>query len=178
MRRAASKPSFPSSLLRWGFRRRKSLRLLEYSWARGRVQPGDSEGVGFPFATGVPGASHHGQHFIRLGKRTDGGRQIAVRTILAADDAPDCRQHAAKVKGVDLPEEAAGLAEFKNAELTAGLQYAMKFAQAGLVIREVAEAKRCDNQVERFGAEREAKGIGLKSDCAGPIRRGVSEFLR
>ena len=41
----------------------------------------------------------------------------------------------------------------------------MKFAQAGFVVGEIAEAEGGDDEIERCIPEREMEGVGFEGDC-------------
>ena len=50
----------------------------------------------------------------------------------------------------------------------------MKFAQAGLVVGEIAKAEGGDNQVKRCGAQRKMQRVGLERDRAAPAELACS----
>src|ERR1017187_7008768 len=70
---------------------------LEYRGAGSSVQPGNSERVGLPGAVHKPCELHHLQQLIGWRETANGGWQVIVGAILAADQSSNGRQHAAEV---------------------------------------------------------------------------------
>jgi hypothetical protein len=81
----------------------------------------------------------------RRGEVADGGREIVVGALLAVDEAADFGEDAAEVDGVGFAEKTAGLTEVEDAELAAGFEDAEEFAEAGLVVGEIAKAEGGDD---------------------------------
>ena len=136
------------------------------------VQAGDAEGVGLPGAVRVAHRLHEGEQLRRRREVAHGNGEIVVGSGLAADDAPDGREHAAEVDCIGPAHEAAGLAELQNPQLAAGFQHAMEFAEAGLVVGQIAEAEGRDNQIQRCGAQRQVQSVGFEWGYA-----GIGKFL-
>ena len=114
---------------------------------------------------GVCEARNNGDAVVRYDQLA--GRWLIVMPIFSRvkpDDFPEktARDHSepvppgqlakSEIDGVGLAEKAARFAELQDPELAAGLEHAVKLAQAGFVVGEVAKAEGGDDQVQRCGA--------------------------
>ena len=84
---------------------------------------------------------HALEHFLWRRKLVDRCGKILIRTTDAGNHCPNLRQHLAEVEAIEFAQQAAGLAEIQYANFTLRLEDAEDFAEAGIIIRQVAESE-------------------------------------
>ena len=108
------------------------------------------EQVAVPRSVFEAGVGQHLQHLRWSREAGDRRGEVAVGGALARDEAADEWQTVVQVKVVGQAVEARGVVAFEYADLAAGHEHAMDFAQGLCVVGQVAEAEGGRYEVERI----------------------------
>src|ERR1700721_826453 len=103
-------------------------------WLAGGIQSCHPEGVGRPAHIAEAHLLERPKHLRRGWETPDGCGQVGIGAAGARKQTADAGQHATEVKGVELAENAAGLAEVEDAEFAPSSHRAIECTRSGFVI--------------------------------------------
>ena len=130
--------------------------------ALGGVEGDGAESPGAERGAFVTDGSEESGKFPGPEEAGDGVGQIGVRGAVSGEPAADPRKDAAEIPAIQIAEQVVGwFGEVEDGQRAAGFEDAMDFAQAGVVVGEIAEAESGGDEVEGFIGEGEAQGVGF-----------------
>jgi hypothetical protein len=129
----------------------------------GEVQGDGVEGPGLELDGGVADRRHERGEIAGTEEAGDGCGEIFVGGGIAGEQATDTREDFGEIPAVCVAKKTVGrLSELEDGDGGAGFEDAMNFAEASLVVGEVAEAESGGDGVEGVAGEGEAEGVGFK----------------
>src|SRR6185369_7054164 len=135
---------------------RKTLTLL-----LSPVQSCYSKCVGCETCLLESGGEHSLLHLFGRWKARNRSRKIGVGTRDSAKHRADFWQHMSEIELVEPPDQSFWLAKIENSDFSAVIKYAMNFAEALIVVREIAEAEGRRHKIKAGAFERKIEGVGF-----------------
>jgi hypothetical protein len=138
------------------------------------------EGPGFELDGGIADRRHERGEIARTEEAGDGRGEIFVGGGIAGEQPTDAREDVGEIPAVRVAKKTVGrLGELEDGDGGAGFEDAMNFAEASLVVGEIAKTESGGHGVEGVACEGEAEGVGFEERDSANFGGGglVSRFF-